>query len=495
MQRLTALLTPDQMAQALNINHHTLDVLVHNGMIPHTYIQEQETKELRFSPNVISEWLRTKPQLNMQNNNKIDHLRSFYSSAFPETIQTLKTLDNQFSVKRKKKGYNLVKVPNKKYGFLYYVRYIEKGRLVYSRWCTHTNNLAAAEQFAVENRDRILCVYHEKKQPQRNTAGLYIILANYYKINSAYFEEARHRGRTLNPKTLRVFHNFIQNKFIPFLRNNRVSSFDEITPPLISKFQTHLLSMGTKPQTINHQIGSIKAVFAHMVMNGVINDNVFSKITRLKEAQSTELRGCYEIDVISGVFNRKWREELEYLLDLIIYTTDMRNSEIEKIQPKDIIKIKDCYFIDIPQSKTENGVRIVPLHPFALEKITEYVRKRAIPDDGYLFTRRGNRCQSYVYSSAALVLAEKLHAKLGIKLCDVKKYLDEQNITFYSGRYYWKTLMNANGLGDVEEYFMGHRITSDVAKRYNRKDRIGQDMLLKKTREVYRILDEWVFKR
>jgi integrase len=453
-----------------------------------------QENELRFNPRLITEWLQAKPHFDLKEGNYADSLRSLYQAQFPETIQTLKSLDSQFSVKRHKKGYNLVKIPNKKYGFLYYVRYIEKGKLVYSRWNTHTNNLAAAEQFAMENRERILNEYHTKRQPHNTSKNLYTILKGYYRAKSAYFDEAQKRGRKITARTRRVFHNWINKVVVPFLHDNRVTEFPDITPPLIAKLQTRLLAKGNKPKTINQYLGGINSIFSHLVMNGVIADNVFDKVTRLKEKRDTQPRGCYEIGIIAGVFDRKWHEELEYYLNLIIYTTDMRNSEIEKIQPPDIIKIKDCHFIDIPESKSENGVRIVPLHPFVHEKLCAYIRKYQIPDDGYLFTPNGKPNQSYVYHSAKLILGEKLHRKLGIKLCDVEKYLDAQHITFYSGRHYWKTLMNANGLGDVEEYFMGHKTSSDVSKTYNHKDKIGQAMLLKKAREVYHILDRWVFK-
>jgi hypothetical protein len=37
-----------------------------------------------------------------------------------------------------------------------------------------------------------------------------------------------------------------------------------------------------------------------------------------------------------------------------------------------------------------------------------------------------------------------------------------------------KTMMNAGGLGeDIEEYFMGHKTSGDVSKRYNHKGRQG----------------------
>jgi len=490
MSTLSPFLTPSQAAYALSIDQQTLDVLVRNGIIPHTYVHGQHGDEIRFNAYLISEWLQTRPQINLESNKYLDSLRSYYKSTFSDTIQSLKALNGQFAEKRKAKGYNLAKVSSKKYGFLYYVRYIEKGKLIHSRWNTHTNNREAAEQFAVENRERILHDYYAKKQLYSTDQKMFSILSNYYKEGSAYFDEAQKRGRNVNPRARAASHRWICKVFIPFLRKNGIFDFDGITPPLLAKLQTHELGSGSKAQTVNQHFSGVSTIFDHMVMNGIISENVFDKITRLKVVDCKP-RGCYELDKLNGVFNRKWREELEYFLDMLIYTTDMRNSEIERVQTKDIIKIKDCYFIDIPASKSENGIRIVPLHPFAYEKIMAYIRKTGAREDDCLFTVKHSR----VYLSAKRVLCEKLHTKLGIRLDEVDAYIKKENITFYSGRHFWKTLMNANGLGDVEEYFMGHKVSSDVAKRYNRKDKVGQALLLKKAREVYRILDKWVFKQ
>ena len=71
--------------------------------------------------------------------------------------------------------------------------------------------------------------------------------------------------------------------------------------------------------------------------------------------------------------------------------------------------------------------------------------------------------------------------------------LAEQNITFYSGRHYWKTVMSSADLGDVEEYFMGHKVTTDVAKIYNHRDKQGQKKIVAKAREVLAILDKTLF--
>jgi hypothetical protein len=54
--------------------------------------------------------------------------------------------------------------------------------------------------------------------------------------------------------------------------------------------------------------------------------------------------------------------------------------------------------------------------------------------------------------------------------------------------------MNAHDLGDIEEYFMGHKVSRDVSERYNHRDKQGRKRLLTKAREMFKILDKTLFK-
>jgi hypothetical protein len=54
-------------------------------------------------------------------------------------------------------------------------------------------------------------------------------------------------------------------------------------------------------------------------------------------------------------------------------------------------------------------------------------------------------------------------------------------------------MLDAEKLGDVEEYFMGHKTGGDVAKRYNHKDKQGEKKLLEKAGKVFKILDKYLF--
>jgi integrase len=166
----------------------------------------------------------------------------------------------------------------------------------------------------------------------------------------------------------------------------------------------------------------------------------------------------------------------------------MRNSEIERIKTSDLVKINEFCFIDIKESKTSNGIRLIPLHPFIYEKLKSYIRKQKRKTDEYIFAK----IHWYDYTGANLALGRKLYPDKTEG--QVAELLSQQNIDFYSGRHYWKTLMNANKLGDVEEYFMGHKVPKSVAERYNHRDKQGQRQILKKAREVMRILDKTLFK-
>jgi hypothetical protein len=41
---------------------------------------------------------------------------------------------------------------------------------------------------------------------------------------------------------------------------------------------------------------------------------------------------------------------------------------------------------------------------------------------------------------------------------------------------------------------MGHKVSKDVSKRYNHRDKQGQKRLLAKARELFKILDKTLFK-
>jgi integrase len=273
-------------------------------------------------------------------------------------------------------------------------------------------------------------------------------------------------------------------KFISFLKEKSIKSPEEVTMPILKAYQDYLSATGIKPQSVNNELKAVKRVYSYMEQEGYIINNPCRLLQRLKVSDDDKKgRGCYEPEKVAGVFNctsqsKTWEEEL-YIPALLIYTTGMRNCEIKRLQLSDIQEIEGCRFIDIKKSKTSNGVRQIPLHDFVYEKIVSYANGKDEP-----------------FKKLNAKITKRANDELGKRLGLTCEELDEKNITFYSGRHFWKTLMSKEGLGeDVEELFMGHKVSADVKKLYNHLDKRGQKHLAEKAKEIFAILDRCVFKK
>ena len=384
------------------------------------------------------------------------------------------------------KKFYLDKVPNKKQGYVFYVRYLENGVVIPSHWTTKTNDYETAERYAIENRERLLTRYFSRGIVKKPYCEMFVILRKYYELNSSYLQADALRGRKLGEKNRIKYNNFIKNYFINFLKKNSIYNFEEINAPLLSKFRKQLLAGSEKkkpikPQTIKSYFSCISQIYDNLITEGVAKLNPVKSLVRIKMAEE-KLRGCYEITMLKGAFNKKWGNQLSYLLCLIIYTTGMRNGEIERIKVCDLIVIDKIHFINIQESKTRNGIRIVPLHEFVYRKIITYAKKNDKNKNDLIF--ENVKRISYEVANSELARFTKYS----------KERLEAENITFYSGRHFWKTLMDSENLGDIEEYFMGHKTSGNVAKRYNHKDRQGKKKLIERTKRVFAILDKWVFR-
>jgi excisionase family DNA binding protein len=489
------ILTTCQAANILRINENTLNALAFNGQIPHTRIPSSGGGQLRFNTADIKGWLRQGPELNTQDSTA--YYQKQFQKQFPDALANLHKFDSQFIKPPKGKGYSLSKVKNNKLGFIYYVRYIENGRLVPTRRSTHTNNEEEAHAFAAYNRKRILSEYYQRKAQGKTSGKMYYVMRKYYDINSPYLKKDILRGRTLGEQGRHAYYNSIHNHWIPFLKKSNIKKIEEIDTPLMARYQDYCLAKGLRPQSVNHNVSFTSNIFDHLLLRGDIKFNPCTGLQALQvKEKDKKIRGCYCINELKGIFNKRWDNELHYLLCLVIYFTGMRNSEIDRIQIKDIFTKNKYRFIHIPKSKTRYGERIVPLHNFVYGKLKRYIDKNKKEPEDVLFCHAdGKKLPRRQYTDANITLGTFIRHDRNKELDReaVKKKLKEENITFYSGRHFWKTLMNAHGLGEVEEYFMGHKVSNDVAKRYNHRDKQGQEKIAQKAREVFKILDGRLF--
>jgi hypothetical protein len=112
----------------------------------------------------------------------IQLLQKQIAARFPMVLKVFRSVDAEINAKKQHKGYYLVKRPHKTRGFLFYVRYVHKGKTIPSMWNTGTNIKEAADIFAMENKKRIIEEYLA-----RTDNRLFTILENYYKKDAKHF--------------------------------------------------------------------------------------------------------------------------------------------------------------------------------------------------------------------------------------------------------------------------------------------------------------------
>jgi len=376
--------------------------------------------------------------------------------------------------------YSIVVRSGKK-GKVYYVRYFRDNKMIPSQWSTRTADLQEAQLFAKTNKEKILARYFNRREGK----VLYTVLRNYYAEDSAHLVIDAARGRKMSDSSRKILHGFTLNTFIPFLQSNKIKDFEEISPVVMCRFQNYLLmEKGLLPQSINRQIGGIKAIFSHLFMTGVIERNIMKDITPLRTMNS-KVRGCYSLEDLYGIFKNLWDDKRSYLLCSLIYSAGLRNSEIQNLTVSDIFVKGDIHFLSIVQSKTISGIRIIPLHPKIRETLDDWIRENRLGEEDYLFIPGAGRRIFKFAKTAHIVMA----ALLGKELEEVEK----ENITFYSGRHFYKTMLNHHNLGDIEELFMGHKVNRNVSERYNHKDKRGEKALLTEARRALEIIDLTLF--
>jgi integrase len=403
-------------------------------------------------------------QIRGQEHGDIPSLRFLIKNNFPDVVKALRKIDYENTQPKRRKGFNLVKIENKKHGFLYYARFSHNGKMLPTKFNTHTNNLAAAEQFARDNKKHLIEEYLA-----RQDGRMFAYLESFYKTEKNLYITDNSRNE---------YNAVIRYKFIPFLKQEKIATFGQITERTLTMFQNSLRASGLKPQTVNNTMQPVKKILSALATAGIITYNPGDQVRGVKVHEKDKIeRGCYDLEKVHGVFNKKWKDEESYLLCLLIYTTGMRNSEIKRIRLNDIQTIENCRFLSVIKSKTNNGVRLVPLHDFVYGKLSAWAVKTKKRDDSFLFDYN---C-TIPFTTANNELAKMLDVS--------KEELERENISFYSGRHYWKTLMSAEGLGeDIEEIFMGHKVVGDVKKLYNHRDKQGKMRLVKKRNRFFQYL-------
>jgi len=134
------LLTQNDLGEMLGIGQSAVKALIATREMPYAAIIGGVAY---FCPEAIIVWAKSGPNL-LVDGDRIESLRRRLTEECPAAAKAFRDFGKRFAERRTPRRYYLVAMPSKKMGHTWYVKYLDKGRLVPSKWSTGTSDKEAA---------------------------------------------------------------------------------------------------------------------------------------------------------------------------------------------------------------------------------------------------------------------------------------------------------------------------------------------------------------
>jgi len=460
-------------------------------------------------------------------------------------------------------------------GYTYKIRYkldlsgkkIPQGKVTYT---TKTASVNEAITLGFNNRIDILKNYELSKDKPKGGNKFYKMLYDYYANDSKYLEDdSVNNKRDIVHKSRVEAQTFIKEDLIPYLKGKKINHISEITTSVYSGFKIYLQAKGIKDKTINNRLNYLLRIFDYHIRNGLLEKAPFTKGTsliKLSGKQEKEDAEILPIEKLKGIlpnielidpvilirfmnFNLKGFPKLTKKEQEIIFSgyilpftlcvlglnTGMRNSEIARIKREDFIGVpeKETFLLRVWNKKTEyfnktneSKYRKIPLHPYTIETVEIYIRKReelfgilkdtdflfgnSIIDkdtkeiDGFIHSRVFDKTVYFILSlikykthffdffSTDKELLEKIrnYKLLQEELKEIKNA--GKGISYYSFRKTFRTMLGLNN--DLAEYYMGHKLGDNAKTTYIQVNRLDNKLFFEEyAQPVIEMLNKYVF--
>lgn len=243
--------------------------------------------------------------------------------------------------------------------------------------------------------------------------------------------------------------------FSTFIKKKNLT-INQIKESDVVLFQNHLADKKITSRTIDSKIKYLAILFNFAIKQNYYRfKNPFSnkKILTAKETlkngfaffEKEEIEKFYK----SEEFKNKRKNDKDYYFALILaLATGMRASEITAVKKEDFKKINDLNYLKISSSKTDAGIREIPINNQFFKEIEEFIKSKK----SKIFTITSNNLSRYF--TRQLVKLDMKRDKL--VLHSIRKFVNNE--------------LMLNGVS--EEYrcqFVGHEITSINTATYTKK--------------------------
>ncbi|MCT7588231.1 tyrosine-type recombinase/integrase [Aliarcobacter butzleri] len=130
-------------------------------------------------------------------------------------------------------------------------------------------------------------------------------------------------------------------------------------------FRTHLKNKSLNPKTINNNMIYVSKFLDFAKDQKLIDEN-YSKMVSIKE--ETKIKENFSKEDLENIFDYDYSPYHKNILKILAYS-GMRISELHSIKKEDIIKDNDIYCFDLKESKTDTGIRKIPIHKNILDMV------------------------------------------------------------------------------------------------------------------------------
>jgi len=150
-----------------------------------------------------------------------------------EVAKRLREVEKLMPKKRVENDYSIFKQKRKKESFVYCVRYYVNGKLLPTKFSLKTTDPEIADQRAVAWKDSFLRNYGKR---ENRSFAFHNLLSGYYAEDSELLADSLKTKRQISKNLIRRYHNFINDKFIPYLIQEGITKIEELKPDKILQF-------------------------------------------------------------------------------------------------------------------------------------------------------------------------------------------------------------------------------------------------------------------
>jgi integrase len=502
-----------------------------------------------------------------KNENLNPSLNTISDNISNETID--KILNFGRGVMGREYGFNLTR--HEKKGRIYFeVRYKEGNTWINTRSRINTSDIKAALNTAIKEKDNFIERYYARKTERANNfdkTDLYRMLNNYYTPDSVYLQRDNNDNRpSLSPLKIRNLRNITKKHLIPFLQSKKIRTINSITKTIYSDYKIYLQNKNFSAGYINTVLSSFNRILLHNERYEHISKLPYSKgmgrVVKSKEEEERVKGNCLPFNKMRGIarlcynMSRRYKSVFKSKEILLLFslglTTGLRDKEISNIKIKDIKYAEKgkMYLLYVNNHKIERYTiatekyRKIPLHPYIVQQLKEYIAARNKKSDDYLFeydTTRQDRLKmrmkirlgdkyreedfdnnrekllnynkalnSITYLFIAINIREKIIKSEKPRLTDkikesimfskedIKKiieYTKEHNYHFYSFRHTLTTIMGLDRLNtDFIDYITGHLPEGKMRANYTHINSVDNALFCKEYGALFlKTIDKYFF--